>query len=312
MSKTILRSFGVALAFLIAGPMAWGTRSIVGTAVELKTIPPKVERLFVPLVAEAKNKFTIVNPPIDQIVELPKDFSATLNKGTLEITAPAGDAWGYARVRAGNRELTLTFMNMVPYASVRNGLLDGYNIGKYLERPLRGLSTYEVPRGFIRMTPSNRDVWVSDHYRLGDFQCKLDGKNKFLFLRTEALLKLELMQTELHYLGLKFGRFTIMSGYRTPYYNALIGNETGYSRHLYGDAMDIYVDENGDGKMDDVNRDGKVDRKDAIELLKVAEKLDKSPTWGWLKGGAGVYNANHAHGPYVHVDTRGYVARWGL
>jgi hypothetical protein len=24
-----------------------------------------------------------------------------------------------------------------------------------------------------------------------------------------------------------------------------------------------------------------------------------------------VYHANSAHGPYIHVDARGYVARWG-
>jgi hypothetical protein len=30
-----------------------------------------------------------------------------------------------------------------------------------------------------------------------------------------------------------------------------------------------------------------------------------------MKGGAGVYHANAAHGPYLHVDARGYVARWG-
>jgi hypothetical protein len=103
-----------------------------------------------------------------------------------------------------------------------------------------------------------------------------------------------------------------MSGYRTPYYNSMIGNETSYSRHLYGDAMDIYIDEDGDGQMDDINGDGKIDENDARFLLRIAEAIDHSTQWGWLKGGAGVYHATKAHGPYLHVDARGYVARWGL
>ena len=307
----ILRSLAF-VALCLGAPSAWA-RTPQGTSIELKSIPKFVERLFVPTVAGASNRFTIGKPKIDAIVEVPQNFPMTLRNGVLEITAPKGDQWAYARVTAGGRELTLTLMNMVSYSSIRNGFLDGSRIGKYLERPVRGLASYEVPKGFIRLTAANRNVWVSDRYRLRDFQCKLDGKNKFLYLRPEALLKLELMQQELfHYLGLRFSRFTIMSGYRTPYYNALIGNETSYSRHLYGDAMDIYVDDNGDGNMYDINGDGRIDRRDAIVLLEAAEKIDRSREWGWLIGGAGVYNANRAHGPYVHVDTRGYLARWGV
>lgn len=311
MPKVILRS--LVLAGLCAAASLPLSSAPQGTAVELKAVPSFIKRLFVPLVAGSSNQFSTGSPRIEEILEAPANFQLSLHSGVLHITAPAGDAWGYARVRAGKRELTLTLMNMVAHSEVRDGLLDGYRIGKYLERPLRGLASYEKPKGFIRLTAANRDAWVSDRYRLRDFQCKLDGRNKFLFLRPEALLKLELMQEEMfHFLGRKFSKFTIMSGYRTPYYNALIGNETGYSRHLYGDAMDIYVDDNGDGNMDDINRDGRVDRKDAIVMLDAAEKIDRSPLWSWLKGGAGVYNANRAHGPYLHIDTRGYLARWGV
>jgi len=310
MNKSILRSFALlACLAVIATPTVSAPE---GTSIQLKSIPVFVKRVFVPLVASADNQLSIVNPRIDEVVEAPPNFSLRLQNGVLHVSAPAGDAWGYARVRAGDRELTLTLMNMVSSSSVKNGILDGYRIGQYLQA-LRGQASYQAPKGFIRLTSSNRDVWVSDRYRLRDFQCKLDGASKFLYLRPEALLKLELLQQEVfHYLGLRFARFTIMSGYRTPYYNALIGNETGYSRHLYGDAMDIYIDEDGDGNMDDINRDGRVDRKDAIALLDAAEKLDRSSSWSWLKGGAGVYNANRAHGPYLHVDTRGSIARWGI
>jgi hypothetical protein len=305
--------FSLALVVSVASaPLALGKTE--GTDLRLKAVPSFLKRVFVPVIPGATNTFGIDNLSIDAVVESPKGFRVERTRnGSLQIQAPAGEASGYARVRSGNRELTLTLMNLVPYNSVRNGVLDGYRIGEYLSKPLRGLSQYKRPAGFIKLTPANSAVWISDRYRLRDFQCKLDGKNKYLIVRSEALVKLELLQHELQTKhNLEFDRFTIMSGYRTPFYNRMIGNVTSYSRHLYGDAMDIYIDTNRNGSMDDINRDGRVDTNDAKFLLRVAEKIDKSAEWGWLKGGAGVYKANSAHGPYVHVDTRGYVARWGI
>jgi len=82
-------------------------------------------------------------------------------------------------------------------------------------------------------------------------------------LRERLLLKLEMLLEEAKRLGLSVTTFQILSGCRTPYYNQSIGNETRYSRHLYGDAADIYVDEDGDGSMDDLDGDGREDLDDA-------------------------------------------------
>jgi hypothetical protein len=284
-----------------------------GTHIELNAIPDFLQRAFVPTVPEVENTFRVHGMTIDEIVDAPRGFHCQRRDGMLVITAPKGEAAGYVTVRMGRRELTLTVVNVVPYSRMRAGLLEGYRIGEYALFPLRGLASYERPKGFMRLTAQNRDLWVSDHYRLRDFQCKLDGSTKFIVLRTEALLKLELLQHNLEARhGAHFRRFVIMSCYRTPYYNAMIGNDTSHSRHLYGDAMDIYIDENHDGVMDDVNHDGRIDAEDARFLLQIAEAIDRSKRWGWLKGGAGVYHANRAHGPYLHVDARGYVARWGV
>ena len=281
--------------------------------VELNALPDFLQRVFVPTVPGSENTFRVHGLTVDKIVDAPRGFVCTRRDGMLVIKAPKGEAAGYIHVRMGHRELTITAINVVPYSRMHAGLLDGYRIGEYAMLPLRGMHSYDRPKGFMRLTSNNRELWVSDHYRLRDFQCKLDGSTKFLVLRTEALIKLELLQHVLetrHHVHFK--RFVIMSGYRTPYYNALIGNDTTHSRHLYGDAMDIYIDENHDGVMDDVNHDGRIDAEDARFLLQVAEAIDKSQEWGWLKGGAGVYHANRAHGPYLHVDARGYVARWGV
>ena len=283
-----------------------------GSRIALEALPSYVQRVFVPVVPQAKNTLEIATLRAEEVIEAPKEFDVRVVNGAVVVFSDGGDAAGYAKVRAGGRELTLTLVNVVPYGAMQNGKLEGYKVGEYNPVPLKGLEQYERPKGFIRLGNDNSNLLVSDHYRMRDFQCKLDGTTKFLVLRTDALVKLEILQHELETKhNLRFDRFTIMSGYRTPYYNAKIGNETGYSRHLYGDAMDVFVDQNRDGKMDDVNRDGRVDTADARFLLRVAEQIDNSEEWGWLKGGAGVYHANAAHGPYVHIDARGYVARWG-
>ena len=298
---------------LLALPAPAALAATTGTDLHLKAIPPFMTRFFVPVVPGVANTFKVDGMQVSQILDTPTGYTIERFDGGVRIQSNDAERHGYARIRAGNRELTLTLINLVPYAKVRGGLLDGYRIGEYLLKPLRGLAQYERPKGFIRLTAANADLQVSDHYKLSHFQCKLDGISKYLVVRPEALIKLELLQNLLetgH--GLKFARFTIMSGYRTPYYNRKIGNDTGYSRHLYGDAMDIYIDRDNSGAMDDINQDGRVDSNDAKFLLKIAEKIDSSKEWGWLKGGAGVYHANAAHGPYIHIDTRGFLARWGI
>jgi hypothetical protein len=79
---------------------------------------------------------------------------------------------------------------------------------------------------------------------------------------------------------------------------------------MYGDAADVFVDNNGDGRMDDLNRDGKVDHRDARVILDAAERVERLHPQ--LAGGVGVYRSTSSHGPFAHVDVRGWRARWGL
>jgi uncharacterized protein YcbK (DUF882 family) len=113
--------------------------------------------------------------------------------------------------------------------------------------------------------------------------------------------------------GIRASRLGVMSGFRTPQYNAKgVGRKGGRasdSRHQYGDAADVFVDNNSDGRMDDLNRDGRVDTRDARILLESVERVEaRHPE---LIGGAGLYRATRVHGPFVHVDARGTRARWG-
>jgi hypothetical protein len=80
---------------------------------------------------------------------------------------------------------------------------------------------------------------------------------------------------------------------------------------MYGDAADIYIDCDGDGSMDDLNRDGRIDGEDSITLARWIEEVWTLPQFEERQGGLGIYNGTGSHGPFVHVDLRGRKARWG-
>lgn len=208
--------------------------------------------------------------------------------------------------------IILNVLVMVPYSRLQGLDLDGYRIGKYPSIPLKSLPIYKPPRGFIRVTEENQNTLVSPHFRLKDFLCKQESNYpKYLVLKERLLLKLELVLEKVNEKGIACGTFHVMSGYRTPYYNKLIGN-VKYSRHLWGGAADIFIDENPqDGMMDDLNGDGRIDYQDADVLYDIIDQMYGKPWYQRLLGGLGRYEKTACHGPFVHVDVRGFRARWG-
>jgi hypothetical protein len=78
---------------------------------------------------------------------------------------------------------------------------------------------------------------------------------------------------------------------------------------MYGDAADVFVDSDGDGRMDDLNHDGRIDTRDARVIVSAVERVERLHPE--LAGGVGVYRATRSHGPFVHIDVRGRRARWG-
>lgn len=184
--------------------------------------------------------------------------------------------------------------------------LNGYRIGSYpaiggAPKPER----YQLPTGFIELTQQNLTTPVSEHFEIGQFMCKQGGSwPRYVVVQPSLVVMLENIIALLNRRGIPAQTLAVLSGYRTPRYNAAIGN-VPYSRHVFGDAADIYVDTDGDQFMDDINGDGVVSVKDA-QLL--AELIGTLP--GAEKSGIGVYSATSARGPFVHIDTRGYRARW--
>ena len=208
--------------------------------------------------------------------------------------------------------VSLNVFVLVPFDQIEGEYLKGYRIGKYPQPPLKQLAVYKPPRGFIEVTRENADTLISPHFRLGQFLCKQEGGYpKYLVLKERLLLKLELLLERINQKGYHCNSFHIMSGYRTPYYNKAIGN-VKYSRHVYGGAVDFFIDENlKDEMMDDLNRDGKINFKDAAIIYEIIDELYGKKFYERLTGGLARYKKTSYHGPFVHVDVRGFRARWG-
>ena len=204
---------------------------------------------------------------------------------------------------------------LLPFTAKKAGKVGTYRIGSWPSESRAPRSpAYGNPAGFIRVTPDNQDTRVSEHFRLRDFLTK-DQQNvwpKYLVLREPLIDKLELIIDDLAKRGITVKRMTVMSGFRTPQYNVKgvgSGGRASESRHQYGDAADVFVDNDGNGRMDDLNRDGRVDHKDAQVILDAAERIERA--YPSLVGGGGLYRATKAHGPFAHIDVRGARARWG-
>ena len=59
----------------------------------------------------------------------------------------------------------------------------------------------------------------------------------------------------------------------------------------------------------------KIHRRDTLaetvnyeRVVEAVERIEER--YPELVGGAGLYPANRVHGPFIHIDTRGWRARW--
>lgn len=213
----------------------------------------------------------------------------------------------------GGESMRLNVLVKVPLAAGAGEKLNGYRVGRYPDRPLRGNPIYLPPPGLVEVTPELIDLPISPHFTLGQFLCKQqpDHWPKYLVLREALVAKLEIILEEVNRRGIRTDSFVIMSGYRTPWYNQVIGNRR-YSRHVWGGAADIYIDTNGDGRMDDLDGDGRSGLRDARLLLGIIEDLYQIDDYAHLHGGLGLYGPRSHRGAFVHVDARGHEARWEL
>lgn len=237
--------------------------------------------------------------------------------GVYPVRWPEG--WPAARTNP-----RASFILLTPFREKRDGRIGPYVLGSWpneesakvpsvAARYAATRAAYALPRGFVKVTAATAATRVSEHFRLGDFLTKDQAEvwPKYLVLDLKLVDKLELMIVALNEAGHPVKGLHVMSGFRTPRYNAREvgpGNRSAVSRHIYGDAADVYPDDDGDGLIDDLNGDGRVDLADARIVAEAAERVEEE--YPDLAGGVSVYPATAAHGPNVHVDTRGTRARW--
>ncbi len=239
---------------------------------------------------------------------LPPAEAEQLEKALGDMRAVPAPSASQARIAS------LQVLPMVPFEEKLRGRVGLYRMGYWPgEKRTRG-GMYDNPLGFLQVTPENQDLFVSEHFRLRDFVTKDQFAvwPKYLVLREALIDKLELTIDELQSMGLNVTHLTVMSGFRHPAYNEQgvgKGGRARDSRHQFGDAADVFADNDRDGMLDDLDGDGRVTIRDGNLMVRAVERVEaKYPA---LTGGMGRYHATHAHGPFVHVDVRGTTARWG-
>ena len=192
---------------------------------------------------------------------------------------------------------------MVPFSAKVGKTLNGYRIGTYLAERLGTRSNEEAPPGFVEIDEGDLEVPLSKHLRLADFVSHDNQESwpRYAALDGRLLDKIELVVTEIAHLSGKNddGTFQldVHSGFRTPLHNRGVKRAARDSRHQYGDAADVAIDTNGDGRITFADTRLVARAVDAVEQ----EHPD-------LVGGMGLYNRGGAS--YVHIDARGKRARW--
>ena len=239
----------------------------------------------------------------------PVDSARTL-AGARVVAPEAAGFYRLALVRGGVRQILPAPLVavMVPFADKVHGILNGYRIGTYLAERLRHHPAPDdvPPAGFVEVKRSDADLRVSDHFRLADFITH-DGQQdvwpKYVALNPRLLDKLELVIAQIARDrgdstadGLSFD---VHSGFRTPLHNEHVERSARDSRHQYGDAADIAIDVDGDGR---------VTMKDERLVERAVDEVEAAHPD--LVGGLGLYTSRRYRTPYVHIDARGVRSRW--
>jgi uncharacterized protein YcbK (DUF882 family) len=272
--------------------------------------------------ASGKVRFATRVPGSRIVPGAPTGAKSVLESGSTEISSSfvAPEQPGIYNLAVQLNQATraiqdFSLVTLVPFSEKRGGKIGLYYLGNwpYERAGTPRTPSYANPTGFIQVTPQNADTYVSEHFKLRDFLTKDQPRvwPKYLLLNPNLLDKLELTIAELQAMGHPVRHMQVMSGFRTPHYNTTGGNTEGranLSRHMYGDASDVFVDNDGNGVMDDLNGDGRVDVRDAEVISQAVDRVERK--YPSLVGGVGVYSACCGHGPFTHIDVRGYRARW--
>ena len=191
----------------------------------------------------------------------------------------------------------------VPFELKLGSSLNGYRIGHYPAEWSNDESA-EKPSGFAEVNEAELDYPLTMHLKVRDFITH-DQQTvwpRYAAIDPRVLDKVELVMRELarrrgdDHIDFKI---EVHSGFRTPDHNAGVEGSARDSRHLYGDAADVAIDADGDGKLTIF---------DAYRVEMAVDWVERLHPE--LAGGLGVYSSRRFPTPYCHIDARGVRKRW--
>ena len=232
--------------------------------------------------------------------------------GLLERFGEVVRSPGVRSVPFSSEGAEFSFVTLKPWRDKLGSFINSYHVGWWPGERRLMPGNYDNPIGFIEVTPDNADLRLSTHFTLRSFITRDQDRvwPKYVVMREELLDTLELVLTTLEAQGVPTRHVVVLSGFRTPQYNqkATFEGAAYASRHQYGDAADVIIDANRDGRMDDLNRDGVVNFQDTDVINRAVERVERQ--FPDLVGGLGLYHAMGPSGPFAHIDVRGTRARW--
>jgi uncharacterized protein YcbK (DUF882 family) len=234
----------------------------------------------------------------DSLAEQPK----SLANGIL---APERPGFYRLQIRTDSSSRILDSLSlavMVPFSQKTGASLNGYRIGFYNGERSSRLAV-DAPAGFVQIDTADLELPVSDHLRLADFVTR-DAQStwpRYAAVDPRLLDKIELVLDEIEswYGGSRRANvaFDVHSGFRTPLHNRQVARSARDSRHQFGDAMDLAVDANLDGRV------SVADTRLVALAVEIVERAHPE-----LAGGMGIYTSSGS--TYVHIDARGQRVRW--
>lgn len=192
---------------------------------------------------------------------------------------------------------------LVPFELKLGSSLNGYQIGRYPAEWSHNEQA-ERPAGFAEVHADQLDLPLTRHLKLRDFITH-DSQTiwpRYVAIDPRVLDKMELVLVEL---ARRRGEeridfeIEVHSGFRTPLHNSGVEGSARDSRHLYGDAADVAIDADGDGKLTIF---------DAYRVESAVDWVERMHPE--LAGGLGVYSSRRFATPYCHIDARGERKRW--
>lgn len=191
----------------------------------------------------------------------------------------------------------------VPFELKLGSSLNGYRIGRYPAEWSHDEGA-ERPSGFAEVREAEMDFKLTEHLRVRDFitHDRQTTWPRYAAIDPRLLDKIELVMKEL---ARRRGdertdlKFEVHSGFRTPDHNAGVEGSARDSRHLYGDAADVAIDADGDGRLTIF---------DAYRVEMAVDWVERLHPE--LAGGLGVYSSRRFPTPYTHIDARGERKRW--